>query len=310
MTAVASPGLSRFYRGLLAAALLSLPLVFFYNLELFAWLNCRKDATVLNYFFLTLTSLADGLWIMMLATVAQSIAPRNFKAFLIALVLGNVALQSAKYFVDADRPLRFLGESAICFLGQPLTVRSFPSGHAFSAGLLFMFLRPRHSWVGAFALLAISLLAAVSRVYVGAHFPRDIISGFLLGIFSFKLAELLSRKIAFRETSLTLRKGLVAFLGMGAALIYICAYQEKTRELEAFLTPAAWVVVLYWLSYAAVLSWREKVPGKNKTLHQQLQTVPAASTKTSSAKTQRKRRTQRKTQSGRKTQRRNKKRGS
>ncbi|MFZ5628224.1 MAG: phosphatase PAP2 family protein [Spirochaetota bacterium] len=253
MSVAPSPQLSRLYRGVLAIALLALPVVFIYNIELFAWLNCRKDATVLNFFFLTLTSLADGLWIMMLATVVQSFAPRNFKAFLIALVLGNIVLQSTKYFVDADRPLRLLGESAICLLGQPLTVRSFPSGHAFSVGLLFMFLRPRHSWVGAFALLVVATLAAVSRAYVGVHFPRDIASGFLLAVLSFLGAELLSKKITFRETSLTLRKGLVAFLGIGTALLYIFAYHEKTKELEPLLTPAAWLVVLYWCLYAVRL---------------------------------------------------------
>jgi undecaprenyl-diphosphatase len=253
MSVVPSPQLSRLYQGVLAVALLALPFVFVYNLELFAWLNCRKDATVLNFFFLTLTSLADGLWIMMLATVTQSIAPRNFKAFLIALVLGNMVLQSTKYFVDADRPLRLLGESAICLLGQPLTVRSFPSGHAFSVGLLFMFLRPRHSLVGAFALLVITLLAAVSRAYVGVHFPRDIASGFLLAVFSFLGAERLSQKISFRETSLSLRKGLVAFLGLGTTLLYIFAYHEKTKELEPFLTPVAWLVVFYWCLYAVRL---------------------------------------------------------
>lgn len=265
MTAAASLGLSFFYRGLLATALLSLPLVFFYDLEIFAYLNCRKDATVLNYFFLTLTSLADGLWIMMLATVVQSVAPRNFKAFLIALVLGNVILQGTKYFVDADRPLRLLGESAICLLGQPLTARSFPSGHAFSVGALFMFLRPRHSWVGAFALLAISLLAAISRAYVGVHFPRDIISGFLLAVFSFLAAEVLSQKITFRETSLALRKGLVAFLGMSTALLYIFAYHEKTRELEVFLTPVAWLVVLYWCFHLVRLL--RKLPKNHRVRH-------------------------------------------
>lgn len=257
MSTVPDPGISRFYRGVLLATVLSLPLVFLYNLELFAWLNCRKDATVLNFFFLTLTSLADGLWIMMLATLVQSFAPRNFKAFLIALVLGNIVLQSAKYFVDADRPLRHLGESAICLLGQPLTMRSFPSGHAFSVGLLFMFLRPRHSWVGAFALLVIATLAAVSRAYVGVHFPRDIATGFLLAVFSYMVAEILSQKMTFRETSLTLRKRLVAFLGAGTALLYIFAYHEKTKELEPLLTPAAWLVVLYWCLYAVGLVVRK-----------------------------------------------------
>ncbi|GAB4430429.1 MAG: hypothetical protein OHK0011_13040 [Turneriella sp.] len=250
MSTVPNPGISRFYRVVLLATVLSLPLVFLYNLELFAWLNCRKDATVLNFFFLTLTSLADGLWIMMIATVVQSLAPRNFKAFLIAVVLGNIVLQSTKYFVDADRPLRLLGETSICLLGQPLTVRSFPSGHAFSVGLLFMFLRPRHSWVGALALLVVATLAAVSRAYVGVHFPRDIASGFLLAVFSFLGAERLGQKITFRETSLTLRKGLVASLGIGTAMLYIFAYHEKTKELEPLLTPAAWLVVFYWCLYA------------------------------------------------------------
>jgi membrane-associated phospholipid phosphatase len=253
MSTARARGISLFYQVALLLAVLSLPLVFLYNLELFAWLNCRKDATALNFFFLTLTSLADGLWIMMLATVVQSIAPRNFKAFLIALVLGNLILQGTKEFVAADRPLRLLGEGAICLLGQALTERSFPSGHAFSAGLLFMFLRPRHSLVGAFALLMITLLAAVSRIYVGVHFPRDIASGFLLAVFSFWGAERLSQKISFRETSLSLRKALVALLGLATALLYIFAYEEKTKELELFLTPAAWLVVFYWCLYGVRL---------------------------------------------------------
>lgn len=250
MSITQGPTLSRLYRWALVVSILVLPLVFIYNLELFALLNCRKDSTMLNYFFLTLTSLADGLWIMMIATLVQSFAPRNFKAFLIALLLGNLILQSTKYLVDATRPLRLLGESAVCVLGQPLTEHSFPSGHAFSAGLLFMFLRPRHSWLGAFALLVISLMAAVSRAYVGVHFPRDIASGFLLAVFSFQLAESLAKKITFRAASPDLRKALVAFLGIGTALLYIFAYQEKTRELEPLLTPAAWLVVFYWCLYA------------------------------------------------------------
>lgn len=239
------------YRGLFVLALLVLPLVYRYDRELFYLLNCDKNHRAsLQFFFLLLTSLADGLWVMMLLCVVQSLSPRNFKALLIALILGNLALHSAKYFIDADRPLKVLGTVQVCVLGMPLTVRSFPSGHAFSAGVVFMFLRPRQSWAKALVLLTLATLAAISRVYVGAHFPKDIVVGFLLAVVAFLIGESLAGKITFRATSLPLRKGLVALMGATTALIYIFAYPEKTAELEFLLTPAAWMVVLYWGIYA------------------------------------------------------------
>lgn len=258
MTTSASPAAARLYRVALLAALIALPFTFFYNRELFFILNCRTDQKTLNLVFLTLTSLADGLWMMMLAAIVQSVAPRNFKAFLIALVLGNIFLQAGKYFVDADRPLLALGENAICLLGQKLTARSFPSGHAFSAMLFFMYVRPRRS-VAAALLLVLTGAAAFSRAYVGVHFPRDIMTGILIAVVAFLLAEKLATRITFRETSLRLRKALVAFLGIGTAIIYIFAYHEKTRELEFLLTPAAWAVVIYWVLYAIRLFVRRPV---------------------------------------------------
>lgn len=250
-----------FYRGLLLLFLLSLPLVFRYDRELFNLLNCdpKRSAPALDFFFLLLTSLADGLWVMMLLSVVQSLTPRSFKALVIALVIGNVVLHTGKYFIDADRPLKVLGTAQTCVLGMPLTVRSFPSGHAFSAALVFMFLRPHKSWLKATALLLLVALAAISRVYVGAHFPKDVAIGFLLGVITFFAAEKIAEKISFRTASLKLRKGLVAFLGAGSALIYIFAYQEKTAELEFLLTPAAWMVFLYWWVYVVTqLLPREK----------------------------------------------------
>jgi undecaprenyl-diphosphatase len=58
---------------------------------------------------------------------------------------------------------------------------SFPSGHAatsFAAATVLSIARPR--WAPAFYLLALAI--GFSRVYVGVHYPLDIVGGAVLGI--------------------------------------------------------------------------------------------------------------------------------
>lgn len=59
---------------------------------------------------------------------------------------------------------------------------SFPSGHSQSASAFYTFLTLAHSkkWIG-FSIAA-TLLVAVSRVYAGVHWPRDVIYGIVIGM--------------------------------------------------------------------------------------------------------------------------------
>lgn len=246
----------RFYQYMLYAVLAFVPFAFLFNNEIFHALNCTPANTRTNWLFLLLTSLADGLWVIMIATVAHSLRPRNFAVLVIALVIGNILLHSGKFLINADRPLLALGAGNVCVLGLPLTSRSFPSGHAFSAILLFLFLRPRHSlWAGALV-LALAVAGAVSRIYVGVHFPRDIVTGGLIAVAAWFLAEILAPRLHLWNMTHGARTAALVIVGAGTALVYIFLYHEKTRELEYMLTPAAYGVLAYWLIFAAARFFR------------------------------------------------------
>lgn len=61
---------------------------------------------------------------------------------------------------------------------------SFPSGHAtssFAAGFVALKGTPRYIGVTAFVL---AVLIAISRLYVGVHYPTDVLAGVLIGLFA------------------------------------------------------------------------------------------------------------------------------
>lgn len=57
---------------------------------------------------------------------------------------------------------------------------SFPSGHAAGAAAVAVLIQRRHERLGALAWL-IALWIGLSRIYLGRHFPTDVLTGFLLG---------------------------------------------------------------------------------------------------------------------------------
>lgn len=99
-----------------------------------------------------------------------------------ALVAGGVALavrEVVGVLVGRARPFAALADV------QPLiemnsTHDSFPSGHAAAAfAIALVVWKHDRDWGAAFLILA--ALVALSRVFVGVHYPSDIVAGALLG---------------------------------------------------------------------------------------------------------------------------------
>ncbi|WP_428962613.1 phosphatase PAP2 family protein [Micromonospora fluostatini] len=99
----------------------------------------------------------------------------------VLVVLAYGGSEGLKVLADQDRPCRLLTDLAIVADHCPPTGDwSFPSNHSTIAGALAAATLLLHRRLGWYA-VPLAALAAFSRVYVGVHYPHDVVAGVLLG---------------------------------------------------------------------------------------------------------------------------------
>ena len=190
-----------------------------FDAHLFLLLN-SMHTSILDPFFVLITYLGNG-WVLLpilLATLWFQIPQkkRYGMTILIAiLTMSSCAIinLSIKNAVDRPRPLAFFNPPAntihrqqgsldvnlahvqIHVLGPTPHGHSFPSGHtnaAFSAAGLLIGLFGGVYW----AALTPAFLVGYSRIYLGVHFPLDVLAGALLGfLFTFSIMRFYSLRV-------------------------------------------------------------------------------------------------------------------
>lgn len=126
--------------------------------------------------------------------------PRRVAAALWAPAGALVALGANQLLVAAfaePRPFTVVPDALV--LVSRSTDASFPSDHAVMAGAVAMGLALAHgrhalAWTGA----RLAVLMAATRVYVGAHFPLDVVAGLLVGAAIALASYRLVRPVAVR----------------------------------------------------------------------------------------------------------------
>ncbi len=143
----------------------------------------------LDYLFLVVTFLGDGWFVLAVAVILFFLKKRALSFLIISsyLVSGFVT-QSIKSWFPEPRPAMYFQLHNIGyanFLDQ-VTLHnfySFPSGHTTSAFALassVAFLLRSKGWAP--FLVVFAFIIGYSRIYLGQHFPEDVMAGMFIGV--------------------------------------------------------------------------------------------------------------------------------
>ncbi|HET7478194.1 MAG TPA: phosphatase PAP2 family protein [Rubrobacteraceae bacterium] len=129
---------------------------------------------------LTITGTAGALW-GFIAFAAFLLTGLDLTRLLVpwATIAGSwVLAEGTKYLFNRARP--YISDTEIAPLIKTPSSSSFPSGHSATAAAGALTLSVLYPVFAPVILLA-GLLTALSRIYLGVHYPLDVLAGMLIG---------------------------------------------------------------------------------------------------------------------------------
>ena len=147
--------------------------------------------SILDSIMIFITTLGNGGMIWIAATLILIIPKKTRKIGIMSAValLGSLIINNNLIKNIVQRPRPFVTFTDLQILIPTPSEFSFPSGHtssSFAAASVFYKHLPKKLGIPAIVLAG---LIGVSRLYVGVHYPTDVIAGCFMGIFLAYLAE-------------------------------------------------------------------------------------------------------------------------
>lgn len=161
------------------------------------WIQTHMRNEICTQIFTKLTHLGDAGWFWLVCAALllwkpktreigkMAIIAMGFNLIVNNLLLKNIVARTRPY--EAIIGLKCLIPAQVDF--------SFPSGHtgaSFAAAVVFFRKLPKRYGIPA---LVLAVLISFSRLYVGVHYPSDVLAGALIGI----MGALLSEKFCGKE---------------------------------------------------------------------------------------------------------------
>jgi membrane-associated phospholipid phosphatase len=152
------------------------------DVRLFIFLNMRGYPAWLDRCMWLVTQLGSMLAAMIVAFLLYLL---HYRRLAVEIVFGTLTLwlfvELIKALSDRDRPFHTLDKARV--IGWRERGDSFPSGHTTQVFFLTVLLIYHFQFglLVAAALYTVAALVGLTRIYVGAHYPRDVIAGIVLG---------------------------------------------------------------------------------------------------------------------------------
>ena len=154
-----------------------------WELELMSWGNGWWSSSLLDQVIPWLTHLGSvvGVFLFIVSSSILSKSRKLFYRLLLLFGIQSAILYGLKFLVGRQRPVFFLEIPSKISMGPgEILDPSFPSGHTLCAFMMATLLAhwfPRHKIV----FLVIAGLIGWTRIYLGLHYPTDVIAGGILG---------------------------------------------------------------------------------------------------------------------------------
>ncbi len=151
---------------------------------------------ILSAIFVPLTKSGDGGILLMVIGIILVIIKKTRQAgivFLISLAASYLVNDLVlKNIFERDRP--FVGIEGLDILTKKPVSFSFPSGHTattFACAVSLLCMRVKYAPLA----LVYAILMGFSRVYVGVHYPTDVLFGAIVGIITANTVVFLFKRI-------------------------------------------------------------------------------------------------------------------
>ena len=185
-----------------------------WEVSLMEWLQARIGSGLMSIISLFSMFGEELMLILILGFVYWSYDKKLGRTMGLSAIMGltwntmakNIILRRRPYFDHESIKILRVVEPGADIYDIAAQGYSFPSGHSTNAATLFCSMAAglRKRWVTVVA-IAIPLLTGISRFVVGAHYPTDVLAGWLLGV----LSVLIVRELQKRVRNTLLRYGIL-----------------------------------------------------------------------------------------------------
>lgn len=152
------------------------------------WMGAHHTR-LLDAAMLEITALGTGTVVLMIVCISAlflALTKHRYSALLLLVATaGGIGLNLVlKIFFDRPRP-------SVIVWGTTAVSSSFPSGHAMSATIVYstvaylaarLYRHAWQRWITMFVAAIVIVAISVSRLYLGVHYPSDVLAGAVVGL--------------------------------------------------------------------------------------------------------------------------------